>query len=105
MGDIVVVTRGGSGAVACTGDGTIAEVPGADVDVIDTTGAGDLFAAAWIWAEARDLDLEARLRWAVLYAALSVRVHTAAAGAVDLRTLLREGIKRGLKAPRIAVAS
>ncbi len=103
--DLVVVTRGASGAVACTGDGEIAEVPGVDVDVIDTTGAGDLFAAAWIWAEALDLDLEARLRWSVLYAALSVRVPTAAAGAVDLRTLLGEGIKRGLKPPRMAVAS
>jgi sugar/nucleoside kinase (ribokinase family) len=104
--DIVVVTQGASGAVACTSDGTIAEVPGVEVDVIDTTGAGDLFAAAWIWAETRNLDLEARLRWSVLYAALSVRVDTAAAGAVDLPTLLREGIKRGLRAPPgVAVAS
>jgi sugar/nucleoside kinase (ribokinase family) len=103
--DVVVVTRGGSGGVACTSDGNIVDVPGVDVDVIDTTGAGDLFAAAWIWAEARNLDLEARLRWSVLYAALSVRVDTADAGAVDLGTLLREGTKRGLSAPRTAVAS
>lgn len=100
---IVVVTQGAAGAVACTGDGEIAEVPGFEVELVDTTGAGDLFAAAWIWADAHDLALEARLHWSVLYAALSVRVPTAAAGAVDLRTLLGEGTKRGLEAPGIAV--
>jgi hypothetical protein len=35
----------------------------------------------------------------VLYAALSVRVPTAAAGALDLDTLLAEGTKRGLQPP------
>jgi len=42
---LVVVTRGGDGAVAFLDDRTI-EVPGRKVDVIDTVGAGDTFSAA-----------------------------------------------------------
>ena len=61
------------------------------VDVVDTTGAGDLFAAAYVWADHWGAPLEQRLRWAVLYASLSVRVATAVAGAVTLRALLEEG--------------
>jgi sugar/nucleoside kinase (ribokinase family) len=41
----VVVTRGGAGAVAFLGDKTI-EVPGRDIKVVDTVGAGDTFSAA-----------------------------------------------------------
>jgi fructokinase len=41
----VVVTRGGAGAVAFLGDKTI-EVPGRDIEVVDTVGAGDTFSAA-----------------------------------------------------------
>ena len=40
-----------------------------------------------------------RLRWAVLYASLSVRVATAVAGAVTLRALLEEGAEHGLASP------
>jgi len=42
---LVVVTRGGAGAVAFLGDKTI-EVPGRDIKVVDTVGAGDTFSAA-----------------------------------------------------------
>ena len=41
----VVVTRGGAGAVAFLDDKTI-EVPGRDIKVVDTVGAGDTFSAA-----------------------------------------------------------
>lgn len=40
---LVVVTRGGDGAVAVRPDGTTLEVPGVPVDVADTVGAGDTF--------------------------------------------------------------
>ena len=66
---------------------------------IDTTGAGDLLAAAYIWADLSGAELEERLRWAVLYAGLAVCTPTGIGGAVDLETLLREGASRGLTAP------
>lgn len=72
---------------------------GVQVDVVDTTGAGDLFAAAYVWADlmgAPELD---RLRWAVLYAALSVRVATAVAGASRLDALAEAGARSGLTLP------
>jgi ribokinase len=99
--EVVVITRGSAGALACTAD-VVASVPSIEVDPVDTTGAGDLFAAAWIWAEAQGFDLEDRLRWAVLYSALSVTVSTAAAGAIDLDTLLAAGRRRGLPVPQAA---
>jgi fructokinase len=40
---LVVVTRGGDGAVAVRHDGTVLEVPGVPVEVADTVGAGDTF--------------------------------------------------------------
>jgi len=98
---IVVATRGADGAVAYV-DNTLVEAPGVRVDVVDTTGAGDLLAAAWVWGNARGLDMESQLRWAVLYAALSVAVPTGAAGAVDLDRLVEEGTSRGLPEPSTA---
>jgi sugar/nucleoside kinase (ribokinase family) len=95
---VVVVTLGGGGALAAGAEGT-ARVPGLAVDVVDTTGAGDLFAAAYIWGDHWGVALEERLRWSVLYASLSVRVATATAGAMTLRALLEEGAGHGLESP------
>ena len=39
------------------------------------------------------------LRWAALYAALSVRVPTGAGGATQLGEFIEEGARRGLPAP------
>jgi sugar/nucleoside kinase (ribokinase family) len=76
-------------------------VPGFDVGPpVDTTGAGDLLVAGWAWAEEQALDFDARLRWATLYAALSVTVPTGAAGALRLDEFIEEGTRRGLPAPR-----
>jgi sugar/nucleoside kinase (ribokinase family) len=93
-----VVTRGAEGAVAASG-GDVVAVPGPAVEGVDTTGAGDLFCAAFVWADLDDLALEERLRWAVLYASLSVGVPTATAGAATLDQLVREGERHGLSAP------
>ena len=79
--------RGRCASTACTSS------------AVDTTGAGDLFAAAYVWADHWGAPLEQRLRWAVLYASLSVRVATAVAGAVTLRALLEEGAEHGLTSP------
>ncbi len=78
--DTAVVTMGASGAVAASGR-TLTHVPAPAVDVRDATGAGDLFAAGYVWADLLGHSLEDRLRWATLYASLSLRTVTAYAGA------------------------
>jgi sugar/nucleoside kinase (ribokinase family) len=98
---IVVVSAGADGAVACV-DGQLLRAPAVPVDAVDTTGAGDLLAAAWVWGDVVGLDIEARLRWAVLYASLSVAVPTGAAGALSRSELIEEGQQRGL--PPLAAA-
>jgi len=45
---LVVVTRGGEGAVAVRHDGTTLDVPGVPVTVADTVGAGDTFSGVLI---------------------------------------------------------
>jgi sugar/nucleoside kinase (ribokinase family) len=95
---IAVVTLGEDGALAAGSEGTV-RVGGVKVDAVDTTGAGDLFSAAYVWADHWGATLEERLRWAVLYAALSVRVATAVAGAATLKALLEEGARHGLTSP------
>ena len=103
-GTHVVVTRGRLGAVGVI-DG--AEVRAAGVDTgpaLDTTGAGDLFTAAYVWAELCGAEPEERLRWAVLYAALSVTVPTAIAGATTRERLVEEGTRLGLPAPEPAAS-
>lgn len=67
----IVVTRGAAGSLAVTRDGA-AERAGYTVEVVDTTGAGDTFNAAFITATLRGQPLAERLRLANAAAALSV---------------------------------
>jgi sugar/nucleoside kinase (ribokinase family) len=97
-GATVVVTLGTRGAVALE-DASEARAPAPPVDVVDATGAGDVFVSAYVWADLAGLGLQARLAWACLYAALSVRAPTALDGAVRLEELLAEGERRGLPRP------
>ena len=75
-----VVTLGAEGAVAAE-DGELVTVAAPQADPRDTTGAGDLFMAAYVWGDLAGLPLPERLQWAAVYAALSVRTATGAAGA------------------------
>jgi sugar/nucleoside kinase (ribokinase family) len=93
-----VVTLGSRGAIAVE-HGSLTRAPGFRADAVDTTGAGDLFTAAYVWADRHGAPLEERLRWAVLYAALSVRVPTALAGAASAATLAKAGTREGLGMP------
>ncbi len=97
-GPCAVVTRGPAGAAAYA-DGEAVEVEGVPADVVDTTGAGDLFTAAWVWADLAGASLEERLRWSVLYAARGTEVATAVGGAMTLEDLAKAGAAHGLAPP------
>jgi sugar/nucleoside kinase (ribokinase family) len=96
--DVAVVTRGPAGAIGVSGE-EVHHVPGLRVTARDTTGAGDVFVSAYVWADLAGLPLRDRLRWATIYAGLSVRTYTPLAGTVPLSELLRVGREQGLSAP------
>lgn len=72
LGTTVVVTRGGAGALAIEPDGRTIEVEAPSAQVADATGAGDLFMAAYVWADLGGHPIEERLRLATSYASLSL---------------------------------
>jgi ribokinase len=95
----VIVTLGADGAMARVG-GEIFHVEAIAMTPLDTTGAGDLLVAAYIWGDLRGASPEECLRWAVIYAGLSIATPTGVGGAVGEGRLLEEGAQRGLSAPR-----
>lgn len=66
----VVLTRGAEGALVVTREGKLS-VPSSEVDVVDTTGAGDAFNGTLAAALAEGADLEAAVRRAVAAGALA----------------------------------
>jgi ribokinase len=102
LAETVVVTLAEEGAIAYSG-GELVTAAGEPVDSpTDTTGAGDLLVAAYIWADLRGADAAERLRWAVLYANLAVTTPTAIGGARTEAALIEEGRARGLADPPVA---
>jgi ribokinase len=93
-----IVTLGEEGAVAVSG-GQSVRAPGIEAEVVNATGAGDLFVAAYAWADLMDLPIADRVCWATLYAGLSVRTTTPLNGAAFAAELLEEGARRGLTLP------
>ncbi|HET9170693.1 MAG TPA: carbohydrate kinase family protein [Actinospica sp.] len=77
LGDLVpvaVITRGGDGVIAADATtGESASVPGLTADVLDATGAGDVFGAGFVAATLAGWPLVDRLRFANLGAALAVQ--------------------------------
>ena len=71
-GCLVIVTRGASGAVAALPDGRIVEAPAIVTEAQDTVGAGDLFTAAFVWADLQHRPLDVRLNLAIAYASHSL---------------------------------
>lgn len=67
----LVVTRGRQGALVIAQDGTVAQVPGQKVNVVDTTGAGDAFTCALGVALAEGRPLLAAVRFATCAGALA----------------------------------
>ena len=105
LAETVVVTLAGEGAFARSGGETLTAA-GKNVEhPVDSTGAGDLLAAAYIWADLRGADADDRLRWAVLYAGLAVMTPTGIGGAVTEAELIAAGAELGLAAPPLAGAT
>jgi sugar/nucleoside kinase (ribokinase family) len=105
LAQTVVVSLGADGGLMATA-GEMFETPAERVEKpIDTTGAGDLLAAAYIWADLRGAEPIDRLRWAVLYASLAVTTPTGIGGALDEAGLVEAGMTRGLNVPPLVDAT
>jgi sugar/nucleoside kinase (ribokinase family) len=63
-------------------------------EIGDTTGAGDLFAAAYVWADLAGRPLEERLRLATRYASLSLERATDRQKGIALRDFLDDPLTR-----------
>lgn len=95
-GRLAVVTLGELGALARQGD-RVLESPGFRVQVRDTTGAGDVFHAAFLWAVLQGRGARTALRVANAAAAMNCRALGAQGGLPD-----REALERflGCETPR-----
>jgi sugar/nucleoside kinase (ribokinase family) len=86
---LLVVTRGENGAVAVE-NGTRVDVPAEPVErIVDTTGAGDLFAAGFLTGHAQGRSIEDSLRMGAI-AAAEVISHYGARPEADLKALVAE---------------
>ncbi|MEA3082187.1 MAG: hypothetical protein QOD54_1855 [Sphingomonadales bacterium] len=87
--ETLVVTRGAAGALAVRGSER-ADVPAEPIDeLVDTTGAGDLFAAGFLYGEATGKTLGQSLRLGAICAAEIIQ-HYGARPEADLRALAGE---------------
>jgi sugar/nucleoside kinase (ribokinase family) len=84
----LVITRGPDGAIAIEKNERIS-IPAAPVsEVVDTTGAGDLFAAGFLTARCKNAGLE-RCLWTGAIAAAEVIQHYGARPMTDLKKLVQ----------------
>jgi sugar/nucleoside kinase (ribokinase family) len=85
-GVLAVLTRGAAGSVVVSASGPV-EIPAAEVDrVVDTTGAGDLFASGFLYGITNGLSPERSARLGGVCAA-EVISHVGARPQADLRAL------------------
>jgi sugar/nucleoside kinase (ribokinase family) len=82
------VTCGANGSVIVTADEAL-EVPAQPVEVVDTTGCGDAFAAGFIRGRTLDLDLRAAAELGTACAALVAQGLGSDAGDFELSSALR----------------
>lgn len=90
---LVVLTLGEQGAMLIPADGPPLSVPAAEVEVVDTTGAGDAFAGAFlaVWLQTR--NAEAAARYGTAAGSLTVSVE-GAQGATPTAAVLEALIAR-----------
>ena len=85
----LVVTRSEHGAIAVH-EGTRVSVAAEPIDkVVDTTGAGDLFAAGFLAGQAQGKDIETSLRMGSI-AAAEIISHIGARSSADLKSLIAQ---------------
>ena len=102
LADTVIVTLASEGAVSFNRGIMDAFACEPAANPVDTTGAGDLLTAAYIWADLRGAEPAERLRWAVLYATLAIGTPTGIGGAVSEADLMRAGNALDLVPPPLA---
>ena len=83
----IVVTLGERGSAALEGSRFV-ESPGVEVAAVDTTGAGDIFRAGFIYGHLQEWPLDRALRFANAAAAVSCTRRGAMAGAPSLGEVL-----------------
>jgi sugar/nucleoside kinase (ribokinase family) len=85
--ETLVVTRGAAGALATRGSER-ADIPAEPIDeLVDTTGAGDLFASGFLFGQATGASLETSLRLGAICAAEIIQ-HYGARPEADLKALV-----------------
>jgi ribokinase len=80
----VVVTLGGRGCLTASPDGAVDEAPAMPAATRDTVGAGDLFAAAFIWADLAGRPIHECLTTGNAYAAHSLSAPGSRQKGIDL---------------------
>jgi hypothetical protein len=93
-----IVTLGPDGAVAASG-GIVAHAEAPRQQPRALVGAGDVFAAAYVWADLAGSPLAERLALACLYATLSLRAPSVLRGALTLRELVQAAESHGVPLP------
>lgn len=94
---VIAVTLGNLGAVVMVADGSVYASPAYEVDVVDTTGAGDTFHGAFLYGLLAGWSVERTLDFSNAAAALCCTELGARGGArslEDVLTLVREGVRR-----------
>jgi sugar/nucleoside kinase (ribokinase family) len=84
---IACLTRSEAGSSIITADGVRVDVPAAPTSLVDTTGAGDLYAAGFLAGWVRGLDIEESGRMASIAAAEAIS-HLGARPRADLAALM-----------------
>jgi sulfofructose kinase len=94
----VVVTLGGKGLASLDGN-HYTELPAFDVEVVDTTGAGDVFHGAFCYGLVKGLTVEQNLRFASAVSALKCRRLGGRAGIPTCQEALEFLHRRGFHVP------